>query len=115
MYINFRKLILYSFFLGLMYFYTLLILVFDPPPFISGKYYIFFGLNSCRLGDGLGDGMPYKSVSNLIITGLLVDMAEEVSVFLLSNPLFYLYFTKNLSPSPQSGPQKYYGTFIVCK
>ena len=38
-------------------------------------------------------------------------MAEEVSVFLLSNPLFYLYFTKNMSPSPQSGPQKYYGTF----
>ena len=32
MYINFRKLILYSFFLGLMYFSTLLYLVFDPPP-----------------------------------------------------------------------------------
>ena len=45
------------------------------------------------------------------IKGLLVDMAEEVSVFLSSNRLFSLYITKNMSPSPQSGPQKYYGTF----
>ena len=38
-------------------------------------------------------------------------MAEEVSVFLSSNSLFSLDITKNMSPSPQSGPQKYYGIF----
>ena len=32
MYTSFRKFILYSFFLGLMYFSTLLYLVFYPPP-----------------------------------------------------------------------------------
>ena len=46
---------------------------FDPLPFISVKYYIFFGLNSYRLGDGIS----YENVSYLINLKKFGGMAER--------------------------------------